>query len=590
MKLLVKPNFTNPIRVSYHTAWVLVVHEIKRNRLAYLFPLILLFLLYLSSFIFRAITISKSIIGMSFIGFYTVLAMTYGLLAFSGDQDHKTLDFMISRPIPPYLILGVKYGISGLILLGWYILFQQLFPLHWDSLPLPKGVNEHWLTLLVLTIHAISLLAGLLSKGLERFFMVIVTTSGVAYLCYFVWNQLFQLMTANYYWYDIPPVLMKTLSTGIPLILTVLGLLIPLTVAMWQLRNRLPLSQFRPGQITIAVWLSILIGVGLLEMIFAPVLYPIPTAKYGDWHETSGIIIAKTIDPKYAFHRIPDNQQIPCQLLLSKPNRKSRVIYQGNNLMFPRFSPDGKSVVFSEADVLRVIDLKTKHVITIGPGRTGAWSDDGQRIIFNRQIGPQGLSQLYEYHCSNQTLRELTSQTFCVADLLWNPTQNELLIVDFDQSLHHLNLSDLSIHTTPFKDIDESHVVFGITRPIIRLDPENEYLVLGYIMHNSLKIHLYDLHEKEFKFIQEITDFRLKSDAPVFFKPDLSAILWPRIDGGFTYEATKYHVDRDHELSHHDPNHSHEHSDEHDHQHESSDEQQHKHSGDHDHDHDHHDH
>jgi len=560
MKTLSKPVFTNPLRVFLHTAWVLISHELRHNRLAYILPSFIACFLWLGSFFFKTLPVSKTVQQMSLIGLYLILAMLYGLLAFSSDKDKKTLDFMISRPIPPSLILGVKYGCSVVVLFFWYLLFRHLFPIHWESLPLPKGVNEHWLTLLILVIHAISLLAGLQSKGLERFFIVIVTTSGMAYLSYFIWDHLFQLMTANYYWYDIPPVLMKTVTAGIPIFLTVLSLLVPLTATLWQLRNRLPFLQFRPGQFTVAVWLLTFLALGLIHIIFAPVIYPQPTAKYGDWHETSGIILAKAVNPDYAFHRVPDDRLVPCELVLSKPNRKSRILYRGNNLMFPRFSPNGQSVVFSEADELQIIDLKTKKKTNVGPGRIGAWSDDGRRIIFNRLIGPNGLSELYIYDCSDQSLRQLTPQTFHIADLLWNSSQDELLIVDYDQSIHHYNLADHSVHTTSFHDIDELHVVFGITRPLIRLDPEQKRIFLGYILQGSLKVYQYDPVNREFRFSEQITNFRMKPNAPILLKPDFSALLWPRIDGGFTYEATKYHVDHEHEHDHEhcdDPSHHH---------------------------------
>ncbi|HOP74012.1 MAG TPA: hypothetical protein PLC07_03025 [Bacillota bacterium] len=580
MKPLAKPVITNPARVLCHTAWVLTFYELRRNRIAFIFPAFVCCFILLGSIFIKTLSISVTFLDMSLIGLYFILAMIYGLLAFSGEQDHKTLDFVISRPIPPSLILGTKYGISCLILFGWYFLFQYLFPLHWDLLPLPKGMSVHWLTLLVFVIHAISLLAGLISKGLERFFMVIVTTSGMAYLSYFIWDHLFQLLTANYYWYDIPPILMKTVTIWIPVFLTIMSLLIPLTAAMWLLRNRLPISQFKLGQFTIAIWFIVLIGLGLFKSVFAPVLHPVPTAKYGDWHESSGIIIAKAVSSNYQFHRIPDDQQIPCQLLLSKPNRKPKIIYQGNNLMYPRFSPDGQWVVFSEADELKIVHLKSGRVTTIGPGRIGTWADDSQRIIFNRLIGPNGLSLLYEYHCNNRALQPLTSQKFQIADLLWNTVQNELLIVDFDQSLHHFNLSDNTLsNTTPFEDIDKMHVIFGITRPLVRMTSDMKHLFFAYILQDSLKIYLYDLQKREFNFSQEITNFRLKPDAPILLKPDFTALLWPRIDGGFTYEGTKYYIDREHQHSHHDHIHDH---DDHD--------LDHCNDLDHHHDHDHHDH
>jgi len=73
----------------------------------------------------------------------------------------------------------------------------------------------------------------------------------------------------------------------------------------------------------------------------------------------------------------------------------------------PRFSPDGKSVLFTSdrdgGDNVWVMDLATKHTKVITKGKTSryrspAWTPDGKYIVVSRAAAAIGPSKLYMYH------------------------------------------------------------------------------------------------------------------------------------------------------------------------------------------------
>ena len=73
----------------------------------------------------------------------------------------------------------------------------------------------------------------------------------------------------------------------------------------------------------------------------------------------------------------------------------------------PRFSPDGKSIVFTSdrdgGDNVWVIDLATKQAKVVTKGKTSryrspAWTPDGKYIVVSRAAAAIGPSKLYMYH------------------------------------------------------------------------------------------------------------------------------------------------------------------------------------------------
>ena len=75
---------------------------------------------------------------------------------------------------------------------------------------------------------------GLLSRGLERFFVITVMTATMSSAAYYLWHKIFTLITVNFLWFDIPPQLRfffwKTIA---PVSLAVSVCPLPLTGVYW---------------------------------------------------------------------------------------------------------------------------------------------------------------------------------------------------------------------------------------------------------------------------------------------------------------------------------------------------------------------
>ena len=549
------------IRNWMESSILLIKNEFSHNFLSFILPIPI----YLCLLGYILLTGQKPVnIGVNgtwiFITFGILLAMIYGLQCFSGDSDKKTLDFILTRPVSIPNIVLIKY-FSGLSVLGiWIYLFWQSIMLDLSQLPLPKGIGPEWIILLILIVYSMSMFSGLLAKGLERFFVVIVLTGAMSYLSYFLWSKLFYLITANYYWYDIPPYQMKFITTYFPLFLTLVSLITAITATIWQLRSRIPVWRFNLAKTTIFLWLLTSIIVFLTEYLLAPPLWPISNAKFGDWHSSKGIVIVNPVESQYEFRRIRQGENVQFQLKLSKLGRKPKTIYAGINLAHPRFSPDGKSILFSEQNILKIINTKNKKIKQLGPGYFGTWSADGTKLIYAKTIGKKGLSSLFIRDLKTGTKKIVTPHHYELADIIWDSQKKQLYLIGFATNIKRLDLSTGKIFEYSYQKEEKPSSYFGFFAPAVTLDNNTHNLFIAQVLQEDLCIYMISPEQEKIELQEKFSNFRLKTGAILLLNNDLTSFLWPRIDGTFGFQATKLYIGKEHALSHH---HEHDH-DEHD--------------------------
>ncbi|HYH02059.1 MAG TPA: hypothetical protein VEC37_03085, partial [Bacillota bacterium] len=418
---------------------IFALSELRRNLISFSLPL----LPYGSLLIYSLITSHNqlNLYGTwAILTFAALFAMTYGLQCFSNESDKKTLDFILTRPLSPYLIISVKYIISLLILTGWILVFSITTNIDLHRLPLPEGMGPDWIILILMMIHGISFFSGLLAKGLERFFVITVMTGSLAGISYHIWSLIFGLIKTNYFWFDIPPYQLTFIKTTFPIYLTLLSLATPFIGTVWFLRSRIPLYQFNPAKWLIGLWVGtygLTIGATLL---FAPPLWPNSNALHGDWHQTGGIVLSASSKTDNPFQKIDNEQAIPCQITLAKLGRKSKVLYQGTNIQKPRFSSAGTHIVFSERNVLKILNLKTHSLISIGPGYSAVWSSDDSQLLCAERSEPRGASRLYLYNVKTGTKILFNEKTPAMTDFTWDSRRKIVYFLGYKNEFYRLNL------------------------------------------------------------------------------------------------------------------------------------------------------
>lgn len=539
------------INYFYHTQ-LLAGNELKRNAPAWLAPLpILLGTIWWSS---RSgwRPLSLSTVGTwLYILSGIILIMVYGLQSFSSEADGKSLDFILTKPISASSIILAKY-LPGLVIFAcWSFAFSFFIRPNLALLNLPKGIGVEWLILLLLTVHAVSFFSGLLARGLERFMVITVLTLIIASGAYFLWNKIFALISINYLWFDIPPRLLFFLEKLLPIYLAVLSLLAPLTGVYWSLKSKIRLWRFKPALGLVAVWLITLLAVEFGRFLFAPTVWPDRNCQFGDWHPKNGIVLAGSNQKPSPS----GPSEVQSYLSINRSGRKPQIIYTGTNLNNPRFSPDGRNLVFSENGHLKILDLRKKTMADIGEGLVATWSEDGTKLITAKKGGPEDRSLLYLVDLKNNLTHELNSTRFEITDLIWDCQQAKLYLLSITDQLYCMDLKSKSVTELSFPE-NEKPKFFGVVKPNIRYLKDKRLVFIGQVFAGAIKIYHLNLENQLIGFLEEKRDFRILTNGPLLFNQDGTALLWPRIDGGFVYESTYYDPDHDHAHDHH---HDHEH-------------------------------
>ena len=68
-------------------------------------------------------------------------------------------------------------------------------------------------------------------------------------------------------------------------------------------------------------------------------------------------------------------------MFVGRPNGERRTLVEGDEIWFPRVSPDGTRVVYGDMGRIYVVDVATGEVSSVVDGNEAAWLDDDTLIV-----------------------------------------------------------------------------------------------------------------------------------------------------------------------------------------------------------------
>jgi hypothetical protein len=485
----------------------------------------------------RSSHIANLIGSWSILAGFGLLALLYGLQSFSSETDRKILDFILTRPISSYIIVFVKYLLSVFVLLFWIISFSYLVVIDLTHLPMPTGMGLEWILLFLLMIHAMSFLAGVLARGLERLFVIIVLTGMISWISYSFWSISFQLIKDNFFWPDVPQRLINFQWTFFPILLALMSLAIPIITTVWYVKSGSKWWEFKPFLWMAGSWIALWIMLLSAEFLFAPVLRPVEGVIDANWHSASGFILTR----KTAF---PNRYQ----LLHCLPGGHPKLIYTGIKLTKPSFSPDGRQVIFTENGTIMVYSFQTRKAEPLTRGALAAWSR-GRMILVARETGPSKMSKLYYFDLDQKSEKTAFPTEIEVSHLAWDSANQQAYILTKKTGLYRVDLRSNRITELHFPNESEPYY-FSVINTTLVLSAAKNRLFIGQVFDRTIKAYLVDLKRDTVQLSEEKTDFRILTGPPLIVGPELTSLLWPRIDGAFVHQTTQFHMNELHNQFH----------------------------------------
>lgn len=512
--------------------------ELRQNRWSYLLPgfayLPLLVWLSLTQKTWP-ITLSPQV-SVILVVLAAIFAIVYGLQAFAGEADRKTLDFLLTRPMPALTVILVKYMTNLAAFVFWLLCFSKIFRLDFSRLLVIGGASPEWILLMLMSLLTMGVLSGLTKKSAERLVITVGLTIIVTGICYAVWDQIFRLIGASFYWFDVPPHIMGFIQRGLPTILAILSLLIPMTITLWMLKGRSNPLRYRPFHRLLILWFILFFGAWTVRATFGPSIWPtsIPIEE-GDWHISSGVALSGS--------SFPDKKV--SQLFIGKLGGNARPVYKGKDVNSPRWSPDGQAIAFEDDQTLKV--YQDKRVQAIAQGARPCWSPDGRFIYYlktplkreqsivmkyDRVLGQSSVLGRYDGH-----ILTMTADAHGILYVL----QNDGLLKELD----------FENETTRAISIPKP-IALSMQNPSLRTTADQR-LLLGVTYDHKVRIYLVDWERFEAIVLEERSGKEISPNAQTIISPDGSGYLWPRIDSAYDFRGfIPAHDEHEHEHEHGD--------------------------------------
>jgi hypothetical protein len=404
------------------------------------------------------------------------MAGAYGLQAFDLEENGRTKDFLITKPLTLRQIVWTKYASGLLVLLPLTIMWIAVLLPQSMVAPNLDNLNSFWLTLyLLITVimYSASFLAGVLVKGPIKLLAGIGI--GIISLGWFglVWCE---ALTALFYthWERFPGLTMTLIYLFI-LLLTGFLLKIFASLIFQILKNTLSFTNRRTpirAALAVIVLLPLLLWLG--NILNRPVIGAFNHLAHSffsadDWF----ISLEGARQPSGNLVALTDARG---RLGVAEPYQKPGVVYVSTSIATKplqniTWSPDGRLIAFSDHDQLQLYSLVTKKIKNLGNGAFTLWSRDSRQMMIGKVSSAAAaanpmlpsnrrrisLSRLDPVTGVTSPLGELRSDEITMA---WDSRHNLLFSVNRRGMLTILNMATGKLEQTGLLPTNQKEAVF----------------------------------------------------------------------------------------------------------------------------------
>jgi ABC-type transport system involved in multi-copper enzyme maturation permease subunit len=320
------------------------------------------------------------------------MAGAYGLQAFDLEENSRTKEFLMTKPLTLPQIVWTKYFCGLGVLLPLTVLWiasllpQSLVP------PTLDNLNSFWLTLFLMVtviLYSASFLAGILLKGPIKLLAGIglgVVALGWSGL---VWCE--SVTTIYYANLDRFPGIALTLIYLFSLLLIGFFLKVFIGVISQILKNTFSWkANRRAAGFTLAVFVLLPLMLWQANSLNHPVISSFDSLAHSlttaaDWF----VGLEGVRQPDGKLTALTDARG---RLGIAASFAKPRVVYVSNTgimtkpLLSMAWSPDGHALTFCDNGHLKLYTLTTKATRDLGPGALAIWSRDSRQLLVGQML------------------------------------------------------------------------------------------------------------------------------------------------------------------------------------------------------------
>ncbi|HBF39246.1 MAG TPA: hypothetical protein DDW50_18245 [Firmicutes bacterium] len=395
------------------------------------------------------------------------LAGAYGLQAFDLEENYRTRDFLLSRPLTVASIIWTKYLCGLVILLFFTILWLWALLPAAVRFPVFTDFQSFWgsaFLAMVILIYSTCFSAGVFIKGPKKLLFGIILNLLVLPWFFFCWLKLLSL----FYFY--PATMDYPVLAYMVVFVVTLGLMIVI-IGFFQRLTQLFLQNtfFEMGKKSIIIYLSVIIFLPLLSWtsnaVWQPTICPFHSLWSSLFSSEEWFIASQGAEqPGGDMYALADYRG---RIGLTRKNEKPSVIYQGehtvNQLSQIVWAPDGKKIAFFENGRIKVMTLATRQLWPGPQGDIPFWSADANQMLIIKKISakdPRDTAanfQIFLVDFLQGTGINLGSLAAAIDPLAWDSVHHNILFVDEDWQLLLMNMRDrkLQVLNLPIRRLSE---------------------------------------------------------------------------------------------------------------------------------------
>lgn len=431
---------------------VLVKKELRQNAVLFLVPAAVLLLVLLAR-AFGGQVLHGQWLDMAAKAVPIALAVAYGLQAFDLEENGRTRDFLLTKPVTSGQVVAAKYLCGFLVLLPLAFLWVLGLTPEAVEAPTFSDYSSFWLylyLLLLTVVYSACFYTGVVVKGPKK--LLFGTVCGVLAAGWFCWG-FFGLLATIWYCLGQAAAVWAWLTVLFGFLSLVFLAVFLIRVSSWSLTNTPLKSAGKSVLVYTAVLCLLPFTAYMATTLTKPAIRPFASlfsTFFGQEEWFAAVEAAKQPGGElYAFADAHGRLGVGCK------GQKPKVVYESKNkestLNSLAWSPDGRRLTFCEDGLIKMYEPASDkgEPISIYYGDIALWSTDPDHLlVLKADASSARRGEVYLVDLAKRTISPpLGTLNDLGLALGWDAATSQLLVLYRDWRLNLITVDTGETHT-----------------------------------------------------------------------------------------------------------------------------------------------